>query len=94
MAFSSGYGFDSIALALLGKSHPLGVVLASLMFGALRNGATNMQLKADIPIDIISVLQAFILVFIAAPAIIRTIYRLKAPEQGEEGLLVSTWGGD
>jgi general nucleoside transport system permease protein len=94
MAFSSGYGFDSIALALLGKSHPLGVVLASLLFGALRNGATNMQLKAGIPIDIISVLQAFILVFIAAPAIIRTIYRLKAPAYGEEGLFVGTWGGD
>ncbi len=94
MAFSSGYGFDSIALALLGKSHPLGVVLASLLFGFLRNGATNMQLKAGIPIDIISVLQAFILVFIAAPAIIRTIYRLKAPAYGEEGLFVGTWGGD
>ncbi len=93
MAFSSGYGFDSIALALLGKSHPLGVVLSSLLFGALRNGATNMQLKADIPIDIISVLQAFILVFIAAPAIIRTVYRLKKPEVEEE-IFVGTWGGD
>jgi len=94
MAFSSGYGFDSIALALLGKSHPLGVVLASLLFGALRNGATNMQLKAGIPIDIISVLQAFILVFIAAPAIIRTIYRIKLPAEAEEGIFAGTWGGD
>jgi len=94
MAFSSGYGFDSIALALLGNSHPLGVVLAALLFGALRNGATAMQLKADIPIDIISVLQAFILVFIAAPAIIRTLYRLKAPAEGEEGVFVGTWGGN
>lgn len=94
MAFSSGYGFDSIALALLGNNHPLGVVLASLLFGALRNGATNMQLKAGIPIDIISVLQAFILVFIAAPAIIRTIYRLKMPAGGDEGILASKWGGN
>jgi len=94
MAFSSGYGFDSIALALLGKSHPLGVVLASLLFGALRNGATSMQLKAGIPIDIISVLQAFILVFIAAPAIIRTIYRIKLPAEAEEGVFAGTWGGD
>ena len=94
MAFSSGYGFDSIALALLGRSHPLGVVLASLLFGALRNGATNMQLKADIPIDIISVVQALILVFISTPAIIRSIYRLKTPEQGEEEILVSSWGGN
>jgi simple sugar transport system permease protein len=94
MAFSSGYGFDSIALALLGKSHPLGVVLAALLFGTLRNGATRMQLAAGIPIDIISILQAAILAFIAAPAIIRTIYRLRAPAEGEEGLLVISWGGD
>jgi len=93
MAFSSGYGFDSIAIALLGKSHPLGVVLSALLFGTLRNGATNMQLKADIPIDIISILQAFILAFIAAPAIIRTIYRLKEPAEGEAEIRTSTWGG-
>lgn len=94
MAFSSGYGFDSIALALLGNSHPVGVVLASLMFGTLRNGATRMQLVADIPIDIISILQAFILAFIAAPAIIRTIYRLKKPAAGEEKIFAGSWGGN
>ncbi len=94
MAFSSGTGFDSIALALLGKSHPLGVVLASLLFGTLRSGATRMQLAADIPIDIISVLQAMILAFIAAPAIIRTIYRLRTPDIADEGVFVRGWGGD
>jgi simple sugar transport system permease protein len=94
MAFSSGYGFDSIAIALLGRSHPLGVVLAALLFGALRNGATSMQVAAGIPNDIISIVQAFVLVFIAAPAIIRTIYRLKEPAEGEEGIMVSSWGGD
>jgi len=78
MAFSSGYGFDSIALALLGGNHPLGVVLAALLFGTLRNGATRMQVVAQIPNDIISILQAIILALIAAPAIIRTIYRLRA----------------
>jgi simple sugar transport system permease protein len=93
IAFSAGYGFDSIALALLGKSHPLGVVLAALLFGTLRSGATKMQLSAGIPIDIISVLQALILAFIAAPAIIRTIYRLKEPEEAEEGVRVGGWGG-
>jgi general nucleoside transport system permease protein len=94
MAFSSGYGFDSIALALLGKSHPLGVVLAALLFGTLRNGAVRMQLTAGIPIDIISVLQGLILAFIAAPAIIRTIYRLRAPSIDEEEVTVSGWAGD
>jgi simple sugar transport system permease protein len=93
LAFSSGYGFDSIALALLGKSHPVGVVLASLLFGTLRNGATNMQLFAGIPIDIISIVQAIILAFIAAPAIIRTIYRLREPDLVEEGMRVRSWGG-
>jgi general nucleoside transport system permease protein len=93
MAFSSGYGFDSIALALLGKSHPVGVVLAALLFGTLRNGAVRMQLSAGIPVDIISVFQALILAFIAAPAIIRTIYRLRQPTHEEEGVLVSGWGG-
>jgi ABC-type uncharacterized transport system permease subunit len=94
MAFSSGYGFDSIALALLGKSHPLGVVLAALLFGTLRNGAIRMQLTAGIPIDIISVLQALILAFIAAPAIIRTLYRLKTPDRIEEEITISSWGGN
>jgi simple sugar transport system permease protein len=83
VAFSSGYGFDSIALALLGNSHPLGVVLAALLFGFLRNGAIQMQLTAGIPIDIISIIQAMILAFIAAPAIIRTLYRLKPPKEVE-----------
>jgi simple sugar transport system permease protein len=93
MAFSSGYGFDSIALALLGNSHPGGVVLSALLFGALRNGATNMQLKAGIPIDIISVFQALILVFIATPAIIRTLYRVKVQTKGDGEVLVASWGG-
>ncbi len=94
MAFSSGYGFDSIALALLGNNHPAGVVLASLLFGTLRNGATRMQVLSSIPIDIISILQAVILAFIAAPAIIRTIYRLRAPSKAEGAVTLSSWGGN
>jgi simple sugar transport system permease protein len=93
MAFSSGYGFDSIALALLGRSHPLGVVLASLFFGTLRSGARRMQVVSGIPIDIISVIQAMILAFMAAPAIIRTIYRLRQPAEAGEEVLVRGWGG-
>ncbi len=94
LAFASGYGFDSIALALLGKSHPLGVVLAAILFGFLRNGAIQMQILAGIPVDIISILQAFILAFIAAPAIIRTIYRLKEPEIDIEAVTLRGWGGN
>jgi simple sugar transport system permease protein len=93
VAFSSGYGFDSIALALLGKSHPAGVVMAAILFGFLRNGAIQMQLTAGIPIDIISVLQAAILAFIAAPAIIRTFYRLREPDVDTEAVTLRGWGG-
>jgi general nucleoside transport system permease protein len=93
MAFSSGYGFDSIALALLGNNHPLGVVLASLLFGFLRNGATQMQVSSSIPNDIISILQAVILMFIAAPAIIRTVFRLRKPAEGDSAVNIRSWGG-
>ncbi len=91
-AFSAGYGFDAIALALLGNSHPAGVVLASLLFGALRAGATNMQGIAHIPVDITSILQGLIIIFIAAPAIIRAIYRLRGLEEGERLKLTRGWG--
>jgi len=94
LAFSSGYGFDAIALALLGKSHPAGVVLSAILFGFLRNGAIQMQLSAGIPIDIISVLQAFILAFIAAPAIIRTVYHLKEPDIDIDAVTLHGWGGN
>ncbi|MDD5367748.1 MAG: ABC transporter permease [Anaerolineaceae bacterium] len=90
---SSGVGFDSIALALLGNSHPLGVVFSSLLFGFLRNGATRMQVVASVPVDIISILQALIIIFIAAPAIIRAIYRVKVQKATVEGVFVTGWGG-
>jgi ABC-type uncharacterized transport system permease subunit len=89
--FSAGYGFDSIALALLGKSHPLGVVLAALLFGFLRSGATRMQSLAGIPIDIISIIQGLIVIFVAAPAIIRWLYHLRVTTK-EETVLTRGWG--
>ena len=89
--FSAGYGFDAIALALLGKSHPLGVVIAGLLFGTLRSGATRMQSMAGIPIDIISIIQALVIIFVAAPAIIRWIYRIRMP-RAEEIVLTRGWG--
>ena len=94
LAFSSGYGFDSIALALLGNNHPVGVVFAALLFGTLRNGSTRMQVSAGIPIDIISILQAVILIFIAAPAIIRALYRLKEEKDTGGVQMISGWGGN
>ncbi len=89
--FSAGYGFDSIALALLGKSHPLGIVLAALLFGILRGGATSMQSLAGIPIHIVSVIQAMVIVFVAAPGIIRWIYHIRAGS-AEQTVLTRGWG--
>lgn len=90
-AFSTGYGFDSIALALLGNSHPLGVVLASLLFGFLRGGAARMQSVAGVPVEIIRIIQALVIIFVAAPEIIRGIYRIKAIREGEK-TLARGWG--
>ncbi|MGD8398891.1 MAG: ABC transporter permease, partial [Anaerolineae bacterium] len=64
LGFSAGYGFDSIALALLGKSHPLGVVGASLLFGMLRAGAARMQSVAGVPTEIVQIVQALVIIFI------------------------------
>jgi simple sugar transport system permease protein len=91
-AFAAGYGFDAIALALVGNSHPAGVVLASLLFGALRAGAQNMQGIAQVPLDITSIMQGLIIVFIAAPEIVKTLYRLKSVEKGEDLTLTRGWG--
>ena len=91
-SFSSGYGFDAIALALLGNSHPIGVVIASLLFGALQAGSRNMQAIARVPLDLTDILQGLIIIFIAAPAIIRALYRLREPEGGEEVVMTRGWG--
>jgi simple sugar transport system permease protein len=79
--FSSNVGFDAIALALLGRSHPLGVVLAGILFGALRSGGQEMQAATSISIDLVTVVGALIVMFIAAPALIRAIYRVKTGEE-------------
>lgn len=93
LGFQAGYGFDSIALALLGGSHPLGVVLASLLFGVLRAGGTRMMSVAAIPLEITSIVQAMVIIFIAAPAIIRGIFRLRAAkEELGPAMITRGWG--
>jgi general nucleoside transport system permease protein len=89
--FSAGYGFDSIAIALLGQSHPLGVVLAALLWGTLRSGATRMQSLAGVPIEIISIIQGLVIVFVAAPAVIRWIYHIRAIST-QTTVLTRGWG--
>jgi ABC-type uncharacterized transport system permease subunit len=89
-AFSAGVGFDAIALALLGRSHPIGVVAAGILFGALRAGGQVMQVDTDLSIDLILVVQALVVMFIAAPALIRAIYRVRTGEATEQ--LTTGWG--
>lgn len=72
--FSAGIGFDAIALALLGRSHPVGILLAGLLFGGLEAGGRQMQVDAGVSIDLISIIQALIIVFIAAPLLVRAIF--------------------
>jgi simple sugar transport system permease protein len=72
--FSGGIGFDAIAVALLGRSHPVGVLFAGLLFGALEAGGRQMQAAAGVSIDLISIIQALIIVFVAAPVLIRALF--------------------
>lgn len=82
-------GFDAIALALLGRSHPFGVVAAGVLFGGLAAGGQAMQVATDVGVDIVTVIQALIIVFIAAPALIKAIYRVKADTESAQ--LTSGW---
>jgi general nucleoside transport system permease protein len=72
-------GFDAITVALLGRSTPGGVVAAGILMGGLRAGGSAMQAQTGTPIDIVLVVQSLIVLFIAAPPLVRKIFRLKAP---------------
>lgn len=90
--FSGGIGFAAITVALLGRASPVGVVLAALLFGALQAGGLNMQATTGTPIDIVTVIQSLIVIFVAAPALVRAIFRIKAAPV-EAGQPVSKgWG--
>ncbi len=91
--FSSGYGFDSIALALLAKNNPIGIVLAAFLFGAMRNGADLMELNSGVSKYVISTIQALVLLFVAAPAMVRYLLRMRATRKPEEEApLTRGWG--
>ena len=72
------YGITGITIALLGRAKPLGVVLAALLFGALDAGSTVMQAATTVPVDITEVIQGLIVLFVAAPPLIRGVFRLRA----------------
>lgn len=75
----AGIGFDAITVALLGRSKPIGVFVAGILFGALKAGGYSMQAAQGVPIDIVLVVQSLIVLFIAAPPLVRAIFRLPVP---------------
>jgi general nucleoside transport system permease protein len=75
----AGIGFDAITVALLGGSSPWGVLGAGILFGAFKAGGSAMQASQGIPIEIVLVVQSLIVLFIAAPPLVRAIFRLPQP---------------
>ena len=88
--FNVGLGFDGITIALLGKTHPIGVIPAAILVGAMRAGSSAMQFRAGVATEIIDVILAVILFFVAADAIIRWLLRTRVSE--EKVTLSTGWG--
>jgi general nucleoside transport system permease protein len=78
----AGIGFDAITVALLGRSKPWGVFAAGILFGAFKAGGFSMQAAEGVPIDIVLVVQSLIVLFIAAPPLVRAMFRLPTPGTG------------
>jgi simple sugar transport system permease protein len=91
----AGFGFDAITVALLGRGTPGGTVLAGLLFGAFRAGGVTMGTDTTTPSDIVYVMEPVMVLFIAAPALIRGLFRLRASGGmgGGVGQLAKGWNG-
>jgi general nucleoside transport system permease protein len=90
--FNVGLGFDGITIALLGRNSPLGIIPAALLVGAMKGGSNVMQFEAGVPTEIVDVIQALMLFFVAADMIVRWVIRAK-PKPDEEQLKLTTgWG--
>jgi len=82
--FQTKVGFDSITVALLGRSNPIGIMFAALLFGAMRAGAPPMQINAGIPVELVDFIQALILLFLIANAVLRRLLRLRGVAGAEQ----------
>jgi simple sugar transport system permease protein len=80
---SPGYGFDGIAVALIGRNHPIGVVFAAFLFGALSKSGLDMMMTAQVPKQVIAIIQAAIIFLVAADQIIAWLFRLRKKEAAE-----------
>ena len=89
-AVAGTVGFDGITVALLGRGKPWGVVASALLFGALHAGGNRMQQSSHVAIDLVTVVQAVIVIFIAAPALVTAIFRLRAT-RGVSASLAKGW---
>jgi simple sugar transport system permease protein len=85
-AYATNIGFDAITVALIGRANPIGILFAALLLGGLRAGAPAMQISAGIPVQMIDVLQAVMLFFLAADLIVRWLFRLRRVEGGVDEL--------
>ncbi len=91
--FNAGYGFDAIAVSLLALTNPIAIIPAAFIFAALRTGGDFLQIRAGLSVHIVSIIQALILLFVSAPAIVRYVYRLKVKTGIEDATLTRGWGG-
>jgi ABC-type uncharacterized transport system permease subunit len=91
--YGGGTGFNAITVALLGRNKPGGVVLGALLFAALDTGGRYMQAATGIPLDLTTVIQAVIVFFVATPALIREIFRLRQAGSGKILLFTKGWAG-
>jgi simple sugar transport system permease protein len=92
---TASVGFDSIAVALLGRSDPVGILFAALLFGAFRAGAPLMQIETSVPIEVIDIIQALVILFLAADVIVRWVFRVRTPKPviSELATVTRTWAG-
>jgi simple sugar transport system permease protein len=92
---TASVGFDSIAVALLGRSDPIGILFAALLFGAFRAGAPLMQIETSVPIEVIDIIQALVILFLAADLIVRKVFRVRAEkiQITEMATVTGSYGG-